>query len=516
MSLTSGQSTSSSVGTQVSDSVRTRSESWAVLALTSLYFAVFGGHNYSIDGLLIYRQALSVVQNFSLRFAVPVHWGNYVAPTSISGIGLPLFYLPGVALFAKLGVHAPVPTSNPYDWDLLYRDPVYALGAAPVQILVTVATAYLLFRFVRELGFGTKVALLGFASYGIASPAVVYAKEDFPQPLLALLLIAGLLAAHRYRSSGGHAWLLAAGGTLVLAVLTRQVEGSFLLPALVLMIVKDVHPRRWDRGTVRDIAVIIGAYAIAVALTLLINWGRFGSPFQTGYSQISWETPIWIGLPGILFSPSRGILWQFPLLVLAPLGLRRLWLTPQRRVAAVMAVLIVVFYIHTSLWIPWWGGDDWGARLFVPVWPLVAILAAVGAVSLRPSLRLWLPAILFLGGVVWAIPGTLVDLLGGYASAYGGTPHSFLLTGYPPIGAWQFLHHLRAVDTSDPAALDIFWVRLARRTGNASLLVPSILMLATGAFAWKSIRVARAHATWDIASGASSGSTAPLAIERFG
>lgn len=493
MSITAGEATSDPVGTKVSNSLRARPESFAVVALTSLYFAVFGGHNYSIDGLLIYRQALSIVQNFSLRFAVPVHWGNYFAPTSISGFGLPLFYLPGVALFANLGVHAPVPTSNSYDWDLLYRDPVYTLGAAPIQILVTVATAYLLFRFVRELGFGTKVALFAFASYGIASPAIVYAREDFPQPLLSLLLIAGLFAAHRYRSSGRRAWLLAAGGTLVLAVLARQVEGSFLLPALLLMIVQDLRPRRWDWGTVRDMAVIAGAYAIAVALTLLINWGRLGSPFQTGYLQISWDTPIWVGLPGILVSPSRGILWQFPLLMLAPLGLRRLWLTPHRRLAAVMAGLTVVFYIHTSLWIPWWGGDDWGARLFVPVWPLVAILAAIGAVSLRPSLRVWLPAILFVGGVVWAVPGTLTDLLGGYGSAYGGTQNSFLLTGYPPVGAWQFLHHLRAADMSDQSAVDILWFRLARRTGNASLLVPLILVLSAAAFVWKALRVERAN-----------------------
>src|SRR5450759_6035762 len=109
--------TSDPVGTKVTDRLRTRPESFAVLALTSLYFAVFGGHNYSIDGLLIYRQALSIVQNFSLRFAVPVHWGNYLAPTSISGIGLPLFYLPGVTLLTKAGVHAPVPASNAYDWD---------------------------------------------------------------------------------------------------------------------------------------------------------------------------------------------------------------------------------------------------------------------------------------------------------------------------------------------------------------------------------------------------------------
>ena len=491
MSIAGAQPVAVPAGTEATYPLLKRPEFFAVVGLTSLYFAVFGGHSYSIDGLLIYRQALSIAQDLTFRFAVPVQWGDFLAPVSVSGFGLPLFYLPGVFVLTKVGVHAPIPTSIPYDWDLMYRDPVYTIGAAPIQILVTVAAAYLVARFVRELGFGTKAALFAFASFGIASPAIVYAKEDFPQPLLGLLLITGLFAVHRYRISGRIAWLLAAGASLVFAVLARQAEGSFLLPALLLMIVPGIDPRRWNRGTIRDIAVITGAYAIAVALTLMINWGRFGSPFQTGYYLISWGTPPWVGLPGVLFSPSRGILWQFPLLMLAPLGLWRLRLTPYRRVAAVMAALIFVMYIHTSLWLSWWGGWDWGARLFVPVWPLVAILAAIGAVSLRPSLRLWLPATLFVAGVAWAVPGTITDLLGGYAGTYDGTPQSFLLTGYPPIGAWKFLHHIRATEMADPSAIDIIWFRLARRTGNASLLVPVILGLAAAAFAWMAFRVER-------------------------
>jgi hypothetical protein len=80
-------------------------------------------------------------------------------------------------------------------------------------------------------------------------------------------------------------------------------------------------------------------------------------------------------------------------------------------------------------------------------------------------------------------------LLGGYAAAYNGTPHSYLLTGYPPIGAWRFLHHVRATDLADASALDILWFRLARQTGNASLIVPLVLMIAGGVFAWMAVRI---------------------------
>src|SRR5258708_28667329 len=136
------------VATEPREPLRKRPEVLAVLALTCTYFAVIGGHSYSIDGLLIYRQALSIVQNFSLQFGTPVFWGH-IWPTSISGIGLALLYVPGVLVLTKAGLGVPTPTPGPGDWDLFYRDAVYAIGAAPVQILIAVATAYLVFRLVR-------------------------------------------------------------------------------------------------------------------------------------------------------------------------------------------------------------------------------------------------------------------------------------------------------------------------------------------------------------------------------
>ena len=488
MSIVAARRSDPIPATQTRDPLRRRPEVLAVLALTCLYFAVIGGHSYSIDGLLIYRQALSIVQNFSLQFGTPVFWGH-IWPTSISGIGLALLYVPGVLVLTKAGLGVPTPTPGPGDWDLFYRDAVYAIGAAPVQILIAVATAYLVFRLVRSLGFGSSTALLALAAYGVASPAIVYAREDFPQPLLGLCFIAGLLAAKRYRDSGSVAALCGTGAILVLAVLTRQLEGSFLFPALVLMVIPNLHPGRWHSGTYRAIAIIGASYAIAVGLTLTVDWLRFGSPFVTGYGKVSWGTPPWIGIPGDLVSPARGILWQFPLIVLAPLGLRRVWSTPYRRTALVMGALILVLFFHSALFIPWWGGWDWGARLFVPVLPLVAVFAAIGALSLRSPIRVWLTAGLFAAGVVWAIPGTVTDLLGGYAGMYDGTAHSFLLSGYPPIGAWQFVHHLRATNLADSNAIDILWFRIARYTSNASMIVPVVLGLSAVALAWKAISV---------------------------
>jgi hypothetical protein len=444
----------------------------AALAVLCLYFASSSGHSYSIDGLLMYRQAVSIVHDHSLRFASPIYWGdNYFS--SKYGIGLSLLYLPGVFLLSLMGLTAPVPQPNIYDSNLFYHDVVYTLGAAPVQPILTAATAYLVARFIRELGYGTPIALLGLIAYAVASPAIVYAREDFAQPLLAFCLMAALLAAVRFRRSGSWKALLVVSLALFLAVLTRPVEGSFLLPALVILMAPAKAPRAWTAAAYRTAGVLVGSYGVAVAITLLVNWVRFGSPAQTGYTMISWSTPIWVGLPGVLISPARGIIWQFPLVVMAPLGLLRLWRTGHQVLGAVLASLAVALLLNTALWIPWWGAWSWGSRLFVPAFPLTAALGAVGILSIGQKHRIWVTALLVGGGIVWAVPGTVTDLLSGYASAYDGSAQSFALSGYPPIGAWAFVHHL--------SSLDNFWIREAHRTNYFSLVVPVILVVLAAA-----------------------------------
>ena len=469
----------------------TRPDLLAALALGCLYVAVIGAHNYSIDGLLMYRQAVSIVQDHSLRFAVPIYWGD-IFTSSKYGIGLSALYLPGVTLASWFGLAAPAPHANVYDWDLFYRDPVYAWGAAPISILLTVATAYLVARFIRELGYGSRVALFGLVAFGIASPAMVYARGDFAQPLLGFCLIAGLLAAVRFRRSRSRKALIAAAATMFLAVLTRPVEGSLLLPALVVMIAPNLRLRSWKPETYRALAVVGGLFVAGVVVTLLVNWGRYGSPLQSGYTQVSWGTPIWVGLPGVLVSPARGILWQFPLIVLAPLGLSTVWRSEHRLLAIVITGLTAALLLNTALWVPWWGAQSWGSRLFVPALPMVAVAAAIGTLSLGPGLRKWLPAALVLGGIAWALPGTVTNLLGGYASRYDGSTQSFALSGYPPVGAWRFVHHLGSQNPTDANGLDIAWIRLAQTTHNISIGVPIVLLALACFLALRSIRLERA------------------------
>jgi hypothetical protein len=212
------------------------------------------------------------------------------------------------------------------------------------------------------------------------------------------------------------------------------------------------------------VAAIAGSYLLALAITGLVNWGRSGTPLATGYGG-GWTTPLWIGLPGLLLSPGRSVILAFPLLLLAPLGLWRLRTTEHRLAALAIAGVVAALLFNNALWSQWWGSWSWGPRLLIPALPLLAVPAAFGAASLRPALRTWLPALLLLGGVVWAVPGSVIDLLSGYGPAHDSAARSWTLTSYPPF--WALVHG---------GVVDIVWFRLARSSGYLSLLLPAALL----------------------------------------
>jgi hypothetical protein len=435
------------------------------------------GHLESIDGLLLYRQAEALAYGHSLHFSTPLWWGGVIT-TSKYGIGLSLLYVPGLLVWSWLQPYTPVQAGHSYDFALLYADPLYTAAAAPVHIAVAALSAYFVARLLDLLGYGRKIALWGMALFGLASPAIVYARGDWAQPLAGLCWVVAIDAAISCRRHTTRRDLLLCSLALSYAVLTRPVEGSLLFPAVLLLFDPD------NTGSIltlwRSYGFVTLCFSAAIVITLLVNWGRYGSPFDTGYSGEGWTTPLWAGLEGSLLSPGWGLPWQFPAVLLVPVGFSRLWRSGKQRIALALGALIVAQLVNTATWHDWAGGWNWGLRLFVPALPLCAALAAIGTAALPRQARLciWLPALLFLGGVAWAIPCIVTDLLGGYANMIASGP-LFALRDYPPIGAWSFLHHWRAFTPLDSNGADILWLRVARSTGNASLVPPLLLVVAS-------------------------------------
>lgn len=443
----------------------------AAIGLLCLYLAVMSGHFLSIDGLVMWRQALALAYHHSFSL-VPSIWWSGTITSSYRGVGASLQYVPGALFFFWLRHLVPVQAGATYDFALYYKDLLYTVAGAPVWAAVTAGTAGLTGLIVRAMRGSASAQLWAMAFYGLGSPALAASRGDWPQPLVALCWALGVYACLRYNDGGGRRWLWVAAGALVYGVLTRPLEGSMLLPGILVLLLPG-----W-RDRLPLLAGQVAAWVGAVGLTLLLNWARFGSPLQFGYgAAVGWTTPIWVGPPGDLVSPGRGILWEFPAVVLAVFGAVLLWRRGSRLWALALAGLPVILFAESSVYVDWEGGWDWGYRFIQPALPLLAALAAVGVASLPRSLSRWLPWVLLAGGIVWNVPVISTDLLAGYGKAYADTGPNWSLDAYPPIGAWRFIH-------ANPAVLDIVWFRATRIAGPATLL-PFVVLLAAAAFFWR-------------------------------
>jgi hypothetical protein len=460
------------------------SEGLAAMALICFYLALLSGHLYSIDGLLMYRQSLSLAYAHSIHLTPPILWGAKITDSKY-GLGLSLLYLPGLILWSWLAPYIPQSGSNPYNWAMFYQDPLYTVAGAPIQILIAVASAYLLARLLRELGFGRATALWGMALYGLASPAIVYAKADWAQPLAGLCWIAALYGAIRFGRTGVRRDLGITALAVGYAVVTRPVEGTLLLPAVLAILAPRRRLMLWPRGVRQAMGVVLGSYLVGLALTLVVNWARYGSPLNFGYAGEGWTAPLQLSLPAVLVSPGWGIIWEFPAILLAPLGVAYLFRREQGRIGVIMGGLIIAQLLNTAAWHDWAGGWNWGLRLFVPALPITTVLAIAGMAGLPDRLRPWLPALLFAAGAIWAAPCVLTNLLGGYAGMVSSA-QIYLFSNYAPIGAWQFMHSWRD--------LDILWVRSSQGSGNTSLILGVLLLVGATVLARRAHRLTRSEA----------------------
>ena len=474
-------------------------EAFAAAALLAFYLAVMSGHLFSMDGLYMARQAHTLVFDHTIRFQTPVWtWKPKPGWNSMYGIGLSLLYVPGMLAAATLRSEVPISLERPPDlWAFylreLYQDPLYTVGASWVHAVIGAVTAYLVARLIVALGCSRRASLWGMAFYGLGSSALVYARGDFAQPLEGLCWTAALLAALAFRRRGTWTALLGCAAAVGYAILTRPVEGMLLVPAAAMVLLPARPLGEWRPSTLRPVLVMgLGALAAGVA-TLLINRARFGEALQSGYpDDVAWIVPDVVRWAAVLISPGRGILWEFPAVVLVPFGAVALARLGRRREAITLLALCGALLVNVAAWFMWWGGWCWGLRLFTPATPLLAVLAGAGVDRLRGRKRGWLPALLLLAGFLWAMPGVVTDIHGGYGGLADGTQNAWQLAAYPPYGAWQFLVRLRAEMPADAGAADILWLRLARETGNGSLLVPILLVALAAILAMRSRALVRA------------------------
>jgi hypothetical protein len=475
-----------------------RLHAMAAAALMLVYLAVMSGHMTSMDGFLVQRQARALVFEHSINFRTPGwFWKGEPVYSSKFGIGLSLAYVPGMMFASPLVSLVPYSAERPkktfdFYYTQLYEDPLYTAGASWVHAVVTALAAFFVARLVTALGCSPRASLWAMALYGIGSAALMYSRGDFSQPLVGMCWAAAMLAAVVCRQSGSQAAAWSAAAAVGFAVLTRPFDGLLLFFA-VLALVTPLEPSKWNLRALRPAMAVVAGIAVATIVTGLVNQARSGNPWTTGYKLDGvWSIPELERIAYVLVGPARGLLWDFPAVLLLPLGVAALARRGHRFETTVLLALCGALLLNTMSWKVWWGGWCWGLRLFVPALPLLAVVAGAGIDRLGRGARRVVPAALLLAGLVCALPGTLTDPLAGFARLADGDPLAWSLAVFPPVGAWKFVEQVFPTSPTDTSVIDVLWFRLAPASGYWSLLVPVLFLAGAAALALVCVRELRA------------------------
>jgi hypothetical protein len=333
---------------------------------TALFFLAFLSPIIAtLDGVSMLYVAESIVKHGSLavpkspRLGVVGLGGLYYSKwyPLLSFLALPLVALG--TLFAHL-MHLP-----PH-----YIAGAFALMLPPVLIGATTGVVVML---ASRLGASQRGSILAAISFAFGTIALVYAREFFAEPLLALITVTAI-----YLELGSRRERLMAGLPVALAILAKP-TGVILGPILA------THAALKDRSVRSIFAPLIGTTA-GLATYLFYNYIRFGRVSTFGQPVAFTLSKLPEGVAGLLASPGRGLVWYSPV-VLALAGLNARFF---KRLDVLMIVSIAFAYLGMyAIWRDWSGGWCWGPRYLLPALPgLMAMCGLLGGTSRKVLIAL--------------------------------------------------------------------------------------------------------------------------------
>jgi hypothetical protein len=197
------------------------------------------------------------------------------------------------------------------------------------------------------------------------------------------------------------------------------IAGAFLLYAV------------WSRK--REALWLIAGAALPLVALLSYNLGLIGN-LVGGYAAAQGAGKDFfnvdlLGLPGLLVSPTRGLLVFCPFLIFVPVGLVRRLRTPSSRGLAVALSLAVVAQVLVYSQADWLAGHSWGPRWLTDLLPLMVWMLAPAPLALRPRARGLL--------VVMMVAAVGIQAIGAFW--YTGTSDARIFAGGPAStsAAWD-------------------------------------------------------------------------------
>lgn len=455
------------VSKRISTDVKIAATLFAVLF--AFFLVIMSGTQYSFDGLFMFQQARTLVGQHTLIFPEPIRW-NTLYTTSKYGIGMSLAYLPALiplsilrpALFAPNFFDNTIPYNSALIANKLY---LYSSWLNP---LLTSLLGVVLYGLARFLKMGRRASVLTVLIMGMASPLTTQARYDFAQPLVALLLCAGLLFVLLALRRGQMRYWVLTGVCLGYGFLTRPdyVLVAFWIYLLCLFTFDhETGKFKFTLEQIKGMVVMSIPFAIGIAGSLVVNYFRYGSFFNFGYDG-AFSNPGWfIGWIGVLVSPGTGLFIFFPL---ALLGLVMLWqLVRQKEVVAIAVVgLCITFWLFFGMWDAWWGGWSFGPRFLSPVIPLLTLYAVMwlSRQSALSRTMILVFGALTVVGFLAAVNGTLFNPLSFYSKYFLTLTDEqvfrdhFGLAASPLFAGWDWRHRIDH--------FDLWWVEHLHWSGN--------------------------------------------------
>jgi hypothetical protein len=114
-------------------------------------------------------------------------------------------------------------------------------------------------------------------------------------------------------------------------------------------------------------------YHGSVFLFSQMIYNPFGAFYKTSSANM-WSTPLFIGLAGIFFSPSRGLFIYSPVFIFSFLGMSLAWKKNENPIFKYFSVIVIALVILHAKWYDWWGGWTFGCRVLNDTVPFLILL----------------------------------------------------------------------------------------------------------------------------------------------
>jgi hypothetical protein len=242
-----------------------------------------------------------------------------------------------------------------------------------LDLLLGAFLVVLIYLFGTTLGFGRFASAAVALIAAFATAAWPDAQSGLEQTQVSLFLLVGVFGLWKAlsRDVAPARWLFVAGSGLGLAFWTRY-DALIYLPALAAVSIVVRWRRHPRRRLAKDLAWLLAGAAPWIGFVAWWNTASFGAPWLTGTHPDTFGTPVVWGALGLAVSPSKGIVWFVPPVLLL-LWAGRPFFRRQPVAAWLCAVVVLLTLIFYSTVLYWHGDPSWGPRYVYPALPYLVL-----------------------------------------------------------------------------------------------------------------------------------------------